>query len=171
MGNHNIILMVGLIIYRTEKWMLKKIYMHKIYRRNLWENKNGENVCWINYFRALPLIYLVILCTGKLLKKHFIQFGSRVSSLLCGAISNPGCSATLFFYCFKQKLVLWSFVACAKTQDRCSNGAVVHPKKKASYYWRKMISTLEIKERIYPPFVYSPAAGKVQLPLRMATYS
>lgn len=52
------------------------------------------------------LIYLVIFRTGKLLKKYFIEFGSCVSSLLCGAISNPGCSATLFFYCFKQKLLL-----------------------------------------------------------------
>lgn len=35
----------------------------------------------------------------------------------------------------------------------------------------KMITALEIKERIYSSFVYSPAAGKVQLPLRMAMYS
>lgn len=45
MENSNIILRSGLIIYRTEKWMPKKIYMPKIYTRNLWEEKNGENIC------------------------------------------------------------------------------------------------------------------------------
>lgn len=71
-------------------------------------------------------------------KNHLMQFGWCDSSLLSGVISIPGCSATLLFYFFKQKLLLWSSLACAKTQDRCSNGAVENPQEE-TYYWGKKL--------------------------------
>lgn len=60
MENRNVILTVGLIIYKTAEGMLKQIYMHKIYMRNLWANRYGGNVCWINCVTWSTLLFCAL---------------------------------------------------------------------------------------------------------------
>lgn len=126
-GKHPLV--VGLIIYRNGCWKKSKR------KKSMWEiceRKKKWGECWINYFRTVSLDLPCYLVHWQTAAKELIRFGSCVSSLLHGSVSNCGCSATLYLSCFKQKLLLWPVVACAKTQDIWSNGAVVRPHKKAS---------------------------------------